>query len=168
MAALGHESARRRAANGERGFTLIEALIVIVLAAILLSLAAPSFINFTAGQRVKTASFDLYAALALARSEAIKRRQTVTVAPQTGTDWATGWTVKVGGTTLRVQDPLKGVAFSGATSVAYRLDGRLSAGSTLGVLIKPASVNPSVKNRCIRIDLTGLPKSTTTSGTTCP
>lgn len=153
----------------ERGFTLIEALVVIALIAVLLGVAAPSFVTFTASQRVKTASFDLYAALTFARSEAIKRRQAVTVAPASGTDWATGWTVSVGGTTLRRQDALSGVAFSGANAVVYRLDGRLtSAASALGVLIQPATSDASVKNRCIRIDLTGLPKSSTISGTTCP
>ena len=153
----------------DRGFTLIEALVVVALVAIMLGIAAPSFVTFTAGQRVKTASFDFYAALTFARSEAIKRRQTVTVAPASGSDWATGWTVSVAGTTLRSQDALSGVAFSGANAVVYRLDGRLTgAASALGVLIQPASTNASVKNRCIRIDLTGLPKSTTISGTTCP
>ena len=74
----------------QRGFTLIEVLIVIVMIGVLLAIAAPSFVTFTASQRVKTASFDLYAALTFARSEAIKRRQAVTVAPAAGTDWATG------------------------------------------------------------------------------
>lgn len=158
----------RRGMRAQRGFTLMEILIVIVMIGVLLGIAAPSFTNFTASQRVKTASFDLYAALNLARSEALKRRQQVTVAPATGTDWSSGWTVKVGTTTLRTQNAPTGSAFSGATSVVYRMDGRLSAGSTLGVLIQPSPANANVKNRCIRIDLTGLPKSTTTTGTTCP
>ena len=151
-----------------RGFTLIEVLIVIAVVAIFLGIAVPSFVTFIASQRVKTTSFDLYAALTFARSEAIKRRQTVTVAPVSGTDWATGWTVSAGGTTLRRQDAVSAVAFSGAGSVVYRLDGRLSSASTLGVLIQPATASSEVKNRCIRVDLTGLPKSTTTSGTNCP
>ena len=152
----------------QHGFTLIETLIVVVMIGILLAMAAPSFVNFIASQRVKTASFDLYAALTFARSEAIKRRQPVTVAPASGNDWASGWTVSVGGTTLRSQDAVSGVVFTGATAVVYRLDGRLTSASALGVLVKPGSVNATVSNRCIRIDLTGLPKSTTTSGSTCP
>lgn len=158
----------RRHRYFERGFTLIEILMTIVIVAIFLGIAVPSFVSFTASQRVKTASFDLYAALTFARSEALKRRQSVTLAPASGSDWATGWTVKVGTTTLRQQDALSGVTLSGATSVAYRPDGRLLAGSTLGILVRPASTDANVKNRCIRVDLTGLPKSTTLSGTTCP
>jgi len=159
----------RRFALRQRGFTLIEALMVIVLIGVLLALAAPSFRNYMASQRVKTASFDLYATLIFARSEAIKRRVTVTVAANGG-NWATGWTVTAAGVTaaLRTQDALAGVTTSGAASVVYRLDGRLTGGANIGVLIRPETADATIPNRCIRVDLTGLPKTTTTSGTTCP
>lgn len=156
--------------NRQQGFTLIEVLMVIVIIGVFMALAAPSFVTFTASQKVKTASFDLYAALVFARSEAIKRRQTVTVAANGG-NWAAGWAVTVTGIAdpLRIQDALTGVTTtSGATSVVYRLDGRLTSGSAVGVLIQPQTADESISNRCIRIDLTGLPKTTTTSGTACP
>jgi type IV fimbrial biogenesis protein FimT len=157
-----------RGVHRQQGFTLIEALVVVVMIGVMLALAAPSFVTYTASQKVKTASFDLYATLVFARSEAIKRRQPVTVTP-VSSDWKNGWTVStvVGGvdTTLRSQDSLSGVVTAGATSVAYRLDGRLTGG-TVGVLIGPEKPDASISNRCIRVDLTGLPK-TTTSGT-CP
>lgn len=158
----------------QQGFTLIEVLVVIVMIAVLLAIAAPSFVNFTASQRVKTSSFEFYAALSFARSEAIKRRQLVTVAP-VGSNWSGGWNVSapVGGTptTLRSQDSLSGVLMPDASalpSVVYRLDGRLVSGSAIGFLIQSSNTNASVPNRCIRIDMSGIPKSTTTSGTTCP
>ena len=118
---------------------------------------------------MKTASFDLYAAMMFARSEAIKRKVNVTVAP-VSSDWKNGWTIVEagGGTTLRTQDALSGVTFSGAPSVVYRLDGRLTSSSAVGVLIQPEIADSSIKNRCIRVDLTGLPKTTTISTTTCP
>jgi type IV fimbrial biogenesis protein FimT len=153
------------------GFTLIEVLMVIVIMGVVLSLAAPSFRTYMASQKVKTASFDLYATLVFARSEALKRRTLVTVTPSGG-NWAAGWTVSadVGGTptTLRSQDALTGVVTSGATSVAYRLDGRLNGGSTLGVLITPETANPTIQNLCVRIDLTGLPRTTNISNSVCP
>ena len=156
-------------ARRQHGFTLIEALVVIAMIGVLLALAAPSFVTYTASQKVKTASFDLYAALVFARSEAIKRRRDVTVAPVSG-DWNLGWTVStdVGGTptTLRGQDAPTGVVVSSVSpSVVYRLDGRLTS-AKVGVLIQPQTADASIPNRCVRIDLTGLPK-TTTSGT-CP
>ena len=158
----------------QQGFTLIEALIVVALVGVLLTIAVPSFVSFTANQRVKSASFELYAALSFARSEAIKRRSEVTVRPASGTDWATGWTVSCVGCTptpLRAQDALTAVAFSSSTTttaVVYRRDGRLTSGPQF-LLIKPAVANSVVKNRCIRVDLIGLAKSTEIrSDATCP
>ena len=153
----------------QRGFTMIEIIIVVAVMGVLLTIAVPSFVSFTSSQKVKTASFDLYAAMMFARSEAIKRKVTVTVAPASG-DWKDGWTVVAAGVAapLRTQDSLSGVTFSGATSVVYRLDGRLTSGSAVGVLIQPLIADASIKNRCIRIDLTGLPKSTTISNSVCP
>jgi type IV fimbrial biogenesis protein FimT len=153
----------------QEGFTIIEILLVIVIIGVLLAIAAPSFVTFTSSQKVKTASFDLYAAMMFARSEAIKRRVNVTIAPVSG-DWKNGWTVEAAGvaTPLRAQDSLNGVIFSGATSVVYRLDGRLTGSATLGVLIQPETADSSIKNRCVRVDLTGLPKTTNIDTTTCP
>jgi type IV fimbrial biogenesis protein FimT len=153
----------------QRGFTIIEIMVVIAIMGVMLTIAAPSFVTFTSSQKVKTASFDLYAAMMFARSEAIKRKVNVTVAAAGG-DWKNGWTVVANGvaTPLRIQDPLSGVTFSNTTtSVIYRLDGRLTSGAALGVLIQPAIADSSIKNRCIRIDLTGLPKSTM-NPPTCP
>jgi type IV fimbrial biogenesis protein FimT len=154
----------------QRGFTVIEVLLVIVVIGVLLSIAAPSFVTFTSSQKVKTASFDLYAAMMFARSEAIKRRVNVTVKPTDDVDWKNGWTIDAAGvaTPLRRQDSLSGVSFSGATSMVYRLDGRLTSGAAVGVLIQPAIADSSIKNRCIRVDPTGLPKSTIIDTTTCP
>ena len=153
----------------QRGFTVVEILLVIVIMGVLLTIAAPSFVTFTSSQRVKTASFDLYAAMMFARSEAIKRRANVTITP-VSSDWKNGWrihtTIAGVDTTLRSQDALTGVTFTGSTSVAYRLDGRLT-GAAVGVLIQPEIADSSIKNRCLRVDMTGLPK-TTTDPTTCP
>ena len=138
---------------------------------VLLTIAAPSFVTFTSSQKVKTASFDVYAAMMFARSEAIKRRANVTITP-VSSDWKNGWTVSttIGGvdTTLRSQDSLSGVTFTGPTSVVYRLDGRLSVGSAIGVLIQPQVADSSIQNRCVRVDPTGLPKTTNITSTTCP
>ena len=157
----------------QRGFTMIEIVVVVAIMGVLLTIAVPSFVTYSSSQKVKTASFDLYAAMMFARSEAIKRKVNVTVAAATiggVTDWKNGWTVAAAGvgTPLRIQDPPSGVVFSNTTtSVVYRLDGRLT-GAAVGVLIQPEIADASIKNRCIRVDLTGLPKSTTISNSVCP
>ena len=162
-----------RGPNPQPGFTIVEILLVIVIMGVMLTIAVPSFVAFTSSQKVKTASFDLYAAMMFARSEAIKRRVNVTVTP-VSSDWKNGWTISTGavncagGTALRTQDSLSGVIFTSASNcVEYRLDGRLT-GPVVGVLIAPEIADSSIKNRCMRVDLTGLPKTTAISTTTCP
>ncbi|MCP5328360.1 MAG: GspH/FimT family pseudopilin [Steroidobacteraceae bacterium] len=60
-----------------RGFTLVELLIVIVIAALVLAIGAPQFSEFRRNSRLAGASNDLLAALQQARTEAIKRQRPV-------------------------------------------------------------------------------------------
>src|SRR3989304_2776874 len=75
-----------------KGFTLIELLMTVAIAAILVSLAAPSFVRLIADQRAKAAATDLVTALNVTRSEAIKHNLNVTLQPKSG-DWANGWVI---------------------------------------------------------------------------
>lgn len=64
---------RRRA----RAFTLVEALIVIAIGAILLTLAGPSFTDYIAVQRLKGTTAELVTDMQYGRSEAISRGRNV-------------------------------------------------------------------------------------------
>ena len=73
-----------------RGFTLIELLVTISIAAILASIAAPSFISAVANQRLRSAAYELGQTLQSARSKAILSRRTVDVRasyPTSGNNW---------------------------------------------------------------------------------
>ncbi|MDP3330641.1 MAG: GspH/FimT family pseudopilin [Methylococcaceae bacterium] len=80
-----------------QGFTLIELMVTISIAAILLGVAIPSFTSTITSNRLTTNANELVTALNLARSEAIKRGQQVTVRRKgtTNTQWESGWDVFV-------------------------------------------------------------------------
>ncbi len=115
--------------------------------------------GFVAGQRVKTASFDVMSSIILARSEALKRNAVVTINP-TGGDWAEGWSVVAAdGTTLNQQAAYKNMVIDGPASLSYRTDGRLN-GAAIDQSFSLSSTVNGATARCIRITLSGRPKST--------
>ena len=89
---------RRQAVGKARGFTLIELVVTIALAAILLSIAAPSFVKFQRNSELTTTVNSLLGAVTAARAEAMRRNVTVYVLPISQTNgWASGWFVVADG-----------------------------------------------------------------------
>src|SRR5277367_3145724 len=92
----------RRRINRMRahGFTLVEVVVTVAVAAILLSIAVPSFRYVTNSNRIAGESNGLVGDLQFARAEAIKEGRTVTVCVSTdganctgSTSWEGGWIV---------------------------------------------------------------------------
>jgi len=76
--------------NSAGGFTLVETLIAVALAAILITVAIPSFREVTMNNRILTDTHALTASFFVARSEAIKRGAPVSIcASNTGTGCTT-------------------------------------------------------------------------------
>ena len=82
----------------QRGFTLLELLVGLIIAGILAAMAVPSFGNMLHDQRVANESNRLIGALNLARAEAAKRRRTMSLCPSTngtactgGSSWEDGY-----------------------------------------------------------------------------
>ena len=143
-----------------RGFTLIELITVITVMGVLVSVALPSFREFVANQRIRNVSFDLMAALTLARSEAVTRNRSIDL-KKTGTAWNEGWTVNDGTNTLHNQQASTNLAISDSSGlgvITYGKDGRTVTASTR-FTITPSTTMTGVSSRCISIGLSGLPSS---------
>lgn len=154
MAMLGYAG---RGANRTTGFTLVELMVVLAVFAVLVAAALPNYNDFVRNQRVKTASFELFSSLVLARSEALTRNSTITVAATSGTtDWAAGWEVRAGATVLRKQEALPSTVITGPTgSFTYNGQGRLTSALASGIQI--TATGASITPRCITVDLSGRP-----------
>ncbi len=144
-----------------RGFTLLELMLVITIAAILSGVGIPSFTRLIADQRIITAASEFQMALWRTRSEAIRLNRAVTLTPaddQLG--WESGWIAldpTIANHELIHRDPLVGVTVSSrATSLVYRPSGRLrgTAQASFEIASKTSS---TPEKRCVRIDLSGQP-----------
>ncbi|HED19245.1 MAG TPA: prepilin-type N-terminal cleavage/methylation domain-containing protein [Gammaproteobacteria bacterium] len=141
--------------NEKNGFTLVELMITLAIAAILLTVGIPNFRNFIYNNRLITQANKLVADAALARSTAIKYQRNTqicvstsynTVAPACtgGLDWGAGWIVWVdkdrdnlvdaATEVIRVSEPVSGTTTftSGAQSAfTYNSRGFVDTGDTL-------------------------------------
>lgn len=86
----------------QSGFTLIELLVVLAIAAIITTTAVPSFQAFIQNNRMSTTVHSFVASLNLARSEAVKRGERITMCKSNNSatctnsgDWQQGWIVFV-------------------------------------------------------------------------
>lgn len=144
-----------------RGFTLIELVTVVTIVGIGAIVAMPSLSEAMRVQRLRAAATDLTSSLLVARSEAIKRGTPVSVAPQSGGDWTTGWRVTgvdEGDQIDRKDAPGEGVQVAGGPgSVVYERTGRLTTPGVVRMQFSDAA-QVSERTRCVTIDPSGLPK----------
>jgi type IV fimbrial biogenesis protein FimT len=138
-----------------RGYTLIEILMALAVLVILTGIAIPSFREMFLAQAVRTAGFDVFSGLLLARSEAVTRNTTVSVVPSAG-NWSEGWTIAdADGEVVERQDRMPRVMITGPGRVTYNGAGRVSTGATSFSLT--ANGGRAAHASCISIDLSGRP-----------
>lgn len=122
------------------GFTLVELMVSIALVAIVASVAVPSFNSLVQGNRLISASNQLLSAFHTARSEAIKRSQTITLCATSDgsscaatSDWS-NWLIMAGNEIVvqgRLADGLN-VSGPAATSINFTALGLVRDNSGAG------------------------------------
>ena len=137
------------------GFTLIELAAVVLIVMILAAIGVPGLRTLILTQQIRTASSDLFVAIAAARSEAVTRNAEVVVEPASS-DWSDGWVVRTGGgRELRREARSARLSITGPAQVTFRGDGRSAAG---GVQFHITAENaPEIEPRCLRLHVNGRP-----------
>ncbi|MBC5781659.1 GspH/FimT family pseudopilin [Ramlibacter sp. USB13] len=143
-----------RRGTRQQGFTLVEFIITLVVAAVLLGLAVPGFQKIVSAQRLRAASYNLVSDLVLARSEAVKRRAAVQIVPS-ASGWGGGWSVQFAGGTLAQRGGLGVAVTSAPAQITFGVDGRVV---TTDPAVRIGLEGVSGK-RCISLDPSGRPKS---------
>jgi len=124
------------------GFTLVELLITILVAALLMALAVPAFNSFVENNRIISSTNELVSALAVARNGAIHRRDTVTLCSSTDTaaavptcsgsaSWETGWIAFTDRNANGVYEPPPPAGPPGGTDVLLRVWEAVPTGHTV-------------------------------------
>lgn len=146
------------------GFTLVELMVTLAIAAILASIAAPSFQGMLVGQRVQAASSDLLSHLMLARSEAIKQNRSITLLSPSGEEaWHGGWRIfptDAVTALVKAQNAYASIVITAAVdSVTYNRDGRVKGNQPVLFTVTGGSLANQTQARCIRVTVTGMPIS---------
>lgn len=129
-----------------RGFTLLEAMVVVAILAILSTIAMPSFRTMVANQRVSSAATELQTLLLFARAEAVYRQSEILL-----TTIGQRWVVTHADATLRETALPQTISVHPTTSaIRFKANGTATATSIA------VSTSAASRKECLRITGAGL------------
>jgi type IV fimbrial biogenesis protein FimT len=146
--------AARRAKSPDRGFTLVELMVVLVIVSAMLGIGVPLFETFILDQRTRATSSDLRVALSTARSEAVKRNRVVGLQPAPD-GWSDGWTIpspEPGDPDLLVHNQPGEVTITGPAEVQFSPMGRVAAPASFEIR---AGAAESGHESCLQVQTDG-------------
>ena len=168
----------RASGTAMRGFTLVEAMVVMSIIAILMAVAVPTFRDFAASRAVTTHVSDFSGSLRLARTEAIKRGRAVVMCrtsdPQAASpvcdagdnDWKSGWLIMQGDNLIRLQSAYQnsgGILSPDVDTITFRPTGIAPATSeavfTFRPPLPPESPSYTSLTRRICVGVTGVTRT---------
>jgi len=153
----------------EAGFTMIELLTVVAIVAIMAAIGIPSMMDMIRSAQLRSSTSQLYDAIILARSEAVKRNLEVDVQPGTAcvnpasnnsAAWTGGWFVQVApcGELLQQFPATQNMTITATPAtggISYLPTGRITTTSANSFTFH--STKATITDRCIVISASGQP-----------
>ncbi len=155
-----------------KGFTLVELMVTIAIAAILITIGAPSLNGLYQSTRADTSIKQIHQALHFARNQAVTLGQNITVCPKNGdqcnngeNNWKDGLIVFIDNNRDDVSDSPQSillhlsafhegdiVRFNRATSIRFQPDGKATPNGTLTYCPDDAD---NASSKAIKINVSG-------------
>jgi type IV fimbrial biogenesis protein FimT len=166
-----------RRSSSARGFTLIELMAAITIFGILLMIAVPSFRDAALGSRLSAIANNLLASVQLARSEAIKRNEVITLCASangasctTSGGWEQGWIVRdAAASVIQRQQAmpveLKVTQAGGTSGLSFQ---PIGVGATAATFTVCRGSPVGSQERVVRVSATGIAYVTRTTAGACP